>query len=101
MFQKIFTLTDKDGVSHLAGARSTAAVIAITLRMMTSAAAPAFRDLNTRVPPSWSPENDTSYSFRALFADISLWVMLTDLQPHQQCAAIIARLGGAACEWPA
>ena len=30
--------------------------------------------------------------------DLSLWIMLTDLQPHQQCAAIIMRLGGAARE---
>ena len=30
--------------------------------------------------------------------DISLWVMLTDLQPHQQTAAIIMRLGGQARE---
>ena len=30
--------------------------------------------------------------------DISLWVMLTDLQPHQQCAAIVTRLGGSARE---
>ena len=27
-----------------------------------------------------------------------LWIMLTDLQPHQQCAAIIMRLGGSARE---
>ena len=30
--------------------------------------------------------------------DIALWIMLTDLQPHQQCAAIVMRLGGAARE---
>ncbi len=30
--------------------------------------------------------------------DISLWVMLTDLQPHQQCAVITMRLGGSARE---
>jgi hypothetical protein len=51
-----------------------------------------------RVPPSWSPESDHSYSFRAFMTDIALWVMLTDLQPHQQCAAIITRLGGNARE---
>ena len=54
------------------------------------------RDFNYRIPPSWSPEHDHSYSFRAYMTDIALWVMLTDLQPHQQCAAIIMRLGGAA-----
>ena len=30
--------------------------------------------------------------------DLSLWVMLTNLAPHQQCAAIIMRLGGQARE---
>ena len=54
------------------------------------------RDFNYRIPPSWSPEHDHSYSFRAYMTDIALWVMLTDLQPHQQCAAIIMHLGGAA-----
>ena len=34
---------------------------------------------NYRIPPSWSPE-------------------LTDMDPHQQCAAIIMRLGGQARE---
>ena len=56
------------------------------------------RNFNYRIPPSWSPENDQSYSFRAFMTDISLWIMLTDLQPHQQCAAIIMRLGGSARE---
>ena len=55
-------------------------------------------NFNYRIPPSWSPENDSSYSFRAYMTDISLWVMLTDLAPHQQCAAIIMRLGGGARE---
>ena len=39
-----------------------------------------------------------NYSFRAYMTDISIWIMLTDLQPHQQCAAIIMWLGGAARE---
>ena len=56
------------------------------------------RNFNYRIPPAWSPENDQSYSFRAYMTDISLWIMLTDLQPHQQCAAIIMRLGGSARE---
>ena len=56
------------------------------------------RDFNYRIPPSWSPEHESSYSFRAYMTDIALWIMLTDLQPHQQCAAIVMRLGGAARE---
>ena len=51
-----------------------------------------------RMPPAWSPEQDHSYSFRAYMTDLSLWVMLTDLAPHQQAAAIIMRLGGQARE---
>ena len=54
--------------------------------------------LNYRIPPAWTPENENSYSFRAYMTDMSLWILFTDLQPHQQCAAIIMRLGGAARE---
>ena len=50
-------------------------------------------NFNYRIPPAWSPENDSNYSFQAYMTDISLWVMLTDLAPNQQCAAIIMRLG--------
>ena len=56
------------------------------------------RDFNYRIPPSWSPENESTYSFRAYMTDMSIWIMLTDLQPHQQCASIVMRLGGAARE---
>ena len=56
------------------------------------------RDFNYRIPPAWSPESEATYSFRAYMTDMSIWIMLTDLQPHQQCAAIIMRLGGAARE---
>ena len=55
-------------------------------------------NFNYRILPAWSPENDNNYSIRAYMADISLWVMLTDLAPHQQCAAIIMGLGGQARE---
>ena len=54
---------------------------------------------NYRIPPSWNPNNDHHYSFRAYMTDVSLWVMLTDLQPHQQCAAIIMRLQGPAADF--
>ena len=55
-------------------------------------------NFNYRIPPAWSPEQDHHYSFRAYLTDLTMWIMLTDLQPHQQCAAIIMRLGGAARE---
>ena len=54
-------------------------------------------DFNYRVPPRWSPEDD-NYSFRAYVTDLTLWVMLTDLQPHQQASAIIMRLHDSARE---
>ena len=74
--QKIFT---HQRVTFLTGAGLAAAILAIVMHMMAGAAAPAPRDFNYRVPPAWSPENDTSYSFRAFITDISLWIMLTDL----------------------
>ena len=55
-------------------------------------------DFSYRIPPSWGPEDENHYSFRAWMTDISLWVMVTDLLPHQQCATIIMRLKGQARE---
>ena len=56
------------------------------------------RDFNYRIPPAWSAENENVYSFQAFMTDMALWILLADLQPHQQCAAIILRLGRAARE---
>ena len=56
----------------------------------------ANRDFNYRIPPAWNPENENSYALRAYMTDVAIWIMLTDLQPHQQCAALVMRLGGAA-----
>ena len=72
--------------------------LTIVMLMMPGAAAGPGSNFNYRIPPSWSLENDQQYSFRAFMTDISLWIMLTDLHPHQQCAAIIMRLGGSARE---
>jgi hypothetical protein len=55
-------------------------------------------NFNYRILPAWSPESASTYSFRSYMTVISLWIMLTDLQPHQQSAAIVMRLGGAARE---
>ena len=52
--------------------------------------------MTNRIPPSWSPENEHHYSFRSYMTNLTLWIMLTDLQPHQQCAAVITRLDGTA-----
>ena len=78
------------------------AVFALTLMVMvpgsSSGGGGGSRDFNYRIPPAWSPEMEHQYSFRAYMTDISQWIILTDLQPHQQCAALIMRLGGAARE---
>ncbi len=74
------------------------ALISIIAHMVPAGGGAGRDNFNYRIPPSWSPENDNQYSFRAYMTDISLWVMLTDLQPHQQCAAITMRLAGSARE---
>jgi hypothetical protein len=56
-------------------------------------------DFTYRIPPAWAPENEQHYSFRAWCQDLQLWLLLTDLQPAQQAAAIVMRLGGAAREF--
>jgi hypothetical protein len=50
------------------------------------------------VPPGWNPEGDNAYSFRAWMTDITLCVMVAELRPEQQVAAIIMRLEGSARE---
>ena len=75
-------------------------LISVLCHMMPAAAGGGGggRDFNYRIPPSWSPEHDSIYSFRAYMTDVSIWVMLADLQPHRQAAAIVMRLGGSARE---
>ena len=51
-----------------------------------------------RLPPRWEPGMETTLPFRIWLQDLMLWTIGTDLQPHQQCAAIIQQLGGAARE---
>jgi len=48
-----------------------------------------------RIPPQYNPD-DPNQTFRAWVTDLMQWVMLTDLAPHQQAAAIAARLEGTA-----
>ena len=88
---------------HLVVIALSAVVLGTLGYMMAGGAVPGTtghrrENFNYRIPPEWSPEMEASYSFRAYMTDISMWIMLTDLQPHQQCAAIIMHLGGAARE---
>ncbi len=97
-------LTERDHPERDTSALALAAVFAavgtaaVCMMMPAGGGGGGHRETIHRVPPTWSPENDQACSFRAYMTDISLWVMLTDLQPHQQCAAIVTRLGGSARE---
>ena len=51
---------------------------------------------NMRLPPRWDPSMEGSLPFRTWMQDLMLWTICTDLNPAQQCAAIISQLGGAA-----
>ena len=54
------------------------------------------QETSHRTPPRWGPEMESRYSFRSYITDLQLWSMMTDLAPHQQVAAVILRLSGAA-----
>ncbi|CAE7719417.1 NPF8.5 [Symbiodinium sp. CCMP2592] len=41
---------------------------------------------------------ESSLPFRTWMQDLMLWTICTDMEPHQQCAAIISQLGGSARE---
>ena len=79
----------------LLGLILVSAHLSILGHMMAGGGAAEF---NHRRPPSWGPEMERTYSFRAYITDIMHWVMLTDLLPHQQAAAILMRLTGSARE---
>ena len=49
-----------------------------------------------KIPPSWSPERDRSYSFRQFQQDILLWAAATDVQADRQGPAVALRLAGSA-----
>ena len=51
---------------------------------------------NKATPPAWGPNMQREYTFRAYLRDVSIWVEMTDLPPHQQAMAIQTRLYGAA-----
>jgi hypothetical protein len=49
-----------------------------------------------KIPPSWSPERDRSYSYRQFQQDILLWAAATDVQADRQGPAVALRLAGSA-----
>ena len=55
------------------------------------------RRASNRDPPYWSPDMESRYPFRYWMQDLLAWSMLaSDMEPHQQAAAILLRLGGPA-----
>ena len=71
--------------------------IAVWLITMVPAGGGAAGDGSTfRVPPRWGPGMVHNYPFRDYMSDLTMWILLTDLQEHQQVAAIILRLDGTA-----
>jgi len=75
----------------LAGLMAAGAMIA-QLCLMVPARGPGAS--YHRIPPSWDPANDHNYSFRTWVQDLQLWLLVTELQPHQQAAAIVIHLRG-------
>ena len=47
-------------------------------------------------PPSYNPEHESSFSFEQYCRQVQLWTMMSDLQPYQQCAALLQQLRGSA-----
>ena len=74
-------------------------IFIILCLMMPAGGGGGGRDHGFRLPPSWDPAHESTYSFRAYLTDLSMWVLLTDLQPQQQAAAIVMRLQGGAREF--
>ena len=47
-----------------------------------------------RIPPSWNPQSERTYSFRKFRLDLELWVAATDMDVIRQGPAIAIRLEG-------
>ena len=56
------------------------------------------RDIHYRIPPVCNPETVNSHRFQTFVSDVGLGRVLADLGPHQQAAALAARLQGGARE---
>ena len=83
-----------EGLHQVTAGIAVTTILAVIAMMMNNNA----RDTSHRIPPAYDPEHKRNYSFRTYMTDVTLWLMLTDLDPPRQCAAIINRLGGAARE---
>ena len=54
--------------------------------------------MNSKVPPSWSPERDRQYPLRTWTQDVRLWALGTDIDPLKQGPVVAARIAGTAKE---
>ena len=52
--------------------------------------------MNDKVPPSWGPEVQTKYPFRAWCRDVCLWDFRTTLDVDKRGPAVVAHLTGTA-----
>ena len=75
---------------------ASAATVSIFWLMWQGPPAHAGGNNNMRLPPRWEPTMENHLPFRSWLQDLMLWTIVSDLAPHQQCAAIISQLGGAA-----
>ena len=80
-------------ISYAIAVLNAGALCAIVLFMLNNPG-----EASLRIPPRYDPANEHNYSFRIYSNDTLHWCMMSDMQPHQQCASIIQRLGGEARE---
>ena len=93
--------TNLNELLHWLGLAVLAVVIPCALcHMQAPAPAAAFgRQNNSRNPPPWTPERESTYPFQTWVQDVLSWsILATDMDAAQQTAAIILQLGGAARE---
>eukprot|EP00971_Amphidinium_carterae_P191460 3798994-Amphidinium_carterae.3 len=67
---------------------AAAALVSCASLGVRGARAPVLRD-----PPFWQPGDEERHPFRHYLQDVSLWLLHSELDPVQQCAAIISQLG--------
>ena len=71
----------------------------LSIMMVPGQGANSSRDFNYRIPPAWSPEHENVYSFRSFMTDVSIWIMLTDLQPTSSVQLSSVALEGQLEKW--
>ena len=57
------------------------------------------RGNHPRLPPKWSPEQESQYSFANWFRDVLVWSIMTDGDTARKTAAVISQLQASAQEF--